>query len=281
MECWGAKERQAMIDREMPVKVEKTIPIMYVSYDGTGIPMTKAEVRGRKGKQTDGSALTREAKLGCVFTQTGVDEDGFAVRAPDSTSFVGAIETAEQFGWRIYAEAVRRDLWSAQSVVVLGDGANWIRNLADTHFPGATQIVDLYHAREHVSDLCKILFAGSERQIVRHRMRWWTLLDAGKVERIVAQALRGLPDQPMVRKKAELEIEYLRRNKERMRYADFRDRGLFVGSGVIEAGCKTIIAHRLKQSGMEWSLRGANSILALRCFMKSGRLEDYWESRAA
>lgn len=281
MDRWGATEREELIGREVPVKVEQTIPIIYVSYDGTGIPMTKAEVRGRKGKQTDGSALTREAKLGCVFTQTGVDEKGFAVRDPDSTSFVGAIETAEEFGWRIYAEAVRRDLWSAQSVVVLGDGANWIRNLAETHFPGATQIVDLYHAREHVSDLCKILFAGNERQIVRHRMRWWTLLDAGKVERIVDQALRGLPDDPIARRKAELEIEYLRRNKERMRYADFRDRGLFVGSGVIEAGCKTIIAQRLKQSGMEWSLRGANSIIALRCTMKSGRLEHYWESRAA
>jgi hypothetical protein len=94
MECWVAKEQEELMGREMPVKVEKTIPIMYVSYDGTGIPMTKAEVRGRRGQQTDGSAFTREAKLGCVFTQTGVDKKGFAVREPDSTSFVGAIETA-------------------------------------------------------------------------------------------------------------------------------------------------------------------------------------------
>ena len=280
MEIFSAQEREEIMGRQIPVNVEK-IPILYVSYDGTGIPMTKAELNGRKGKQTDGSALTREAKLGCVFTQTGVDEKGFAVRDPDSTSFVGAIETAEEFGWRIFAEALRRDLWSAERVVVLGDGAQWIRNLAETHFPGATQIVDLYHAREHVSDLCKILFAGNVRQIVRHRLRWWTLLDAGKVERIINQAIRRLPEESIAKKKAELELQYLKRNKERMRYSHFRSLGLFVGSGVIEAGCKTIIAQRLKQSGMEWSLRGANSITALRCIMKSGRLEDYWESRVA
>jgi len=281
MEGWGLREREDIMSQEIPVKVEKTIPILYISYDGTGVPMTKFELEGNKGKQADGSALTREAKLGCVFTQTGTDEKGFAVRDPDSTSFVGAIETSEEFGWRIYAEALRRGLWSAQRVVVLGDGARWIRGLAETHFPGATQIVDLYHAREHVSDLCKLLFAGDERQTVRYRLRWWALLDAGKIEKLVDQAIRRLPDELIVRKKAELEIEYLKRNKERMRYAKFRGLSLFVGSGVVEAGCKSLIGQRLKQSGMEWSVRGANSIISLRCIMKSGRLEDYWESRAA
>jgi hypothetical protein len=76
-------------------------------------------------------------------------------------------------------------------------------------------------------------------------------------------------------------MAYLEKNKERMRYADFRAQGLFVGSGVVEAGCKTIIGQRLKQSGMEWSLRGANAIISLRCMIKSGRFEDYWESRTA
>ena len=66
-----------------------------------------------------------------------------------------------------------------------------------------------------------------------------------------------------------------------MRYAEFREQGLFVGSGVVEAGCKTVIGTRLKQSGMEWTVRGANAIITLRCIMKSNRLEDYWESRAA
>ena len=139
--------------------------------------MTKGELDGRKGKQLDGSAKTREAKLGCVFTQTTIDEKGRAVRDPESTTFTGAIESAEDFGWRIYGEAVRRGLRSAQQVVTLGDGAEWVKNIADTHFPGATHIIDLYHAKEHVANLCKLLFGSNEKQVSRYRTRWWTYLE--------------------------------------------------------------------------------------------------------
>ena len=140
--------------------------------------------------------------------------------------------------------------------------------------------MDLYHAREHVADLCKHLFAGDQRTVVRHRMRWWTLLDEGKVEKILQQANQKLPLNSEACEKAESEIAFLDKHKEMMRYADFRKRGYFVGSGVMEAGCKTVIGLRMKQSGMEWSLRGANAIISLRCVMKSGRLEDYWENRS-
>jgi hypothetical protein len=243
--------------------------------------MTKTELYGRKGKQADGSARTREVKLGCVFTQTTIDKKGFPLRDPDSTSFVGAIEPAEDFGWRIYAEAIRRGLSNAEKVVVLGDGAEWVKNLADMHFHEATQIIDLYHARQHVSDLSKALFSPDEKKIVQHRIRYWTYLDQGKIEKIVHQARKRLPPTPETRQKAEQEIAYLQKNKDRMRYGDFRAQAFFVGSGVVEAGCKTIIGQRLKQSGMEWSVRGANAIISLRCTIKSGRLEDYWEDRTA
>ncbi len=280
MERWLKLERQQILQQEQPVRSEKTIPILYVCYDGTGVPMTRKELAGRKGKQADGSAKTREVKLGCVFTQTTTDEKGFPIRDPESTSFVGAIEPSEEFGWRIYAEAVRRGLYNAERVVVLGDGAEWIRTIAEYHFTGATHIVDLYHARQHVSDLCKLLFGSDEKQQVRHRTRWWTDMDAGKIEKIVEEANLKLPQNRKARKKARVEIAYLDKNKERMRYAKFREQGLFVGSGVVEAGCKSLIGLRMKQSGMEWSLRGANAIIALRCMFQSGRLQDYWECRA-
>jgi hypothetical protein len=280
MEVWSRQERQRVLDSQEPVPLRPTIPLLYVSYDGTGVPMTKAEVAGRKGKQADGSSKSREAKLGCVFTQTTVDEKGFAVRDPESTTFVGAIESAEVFGERIYGEAVRRGLGRAVRVVILGDGAEWVKNLAQMHFPQATLIVDLYHARQHVSELCKVLFAGDEKKIGQYRMRWWTDLNEGEVEKIVRQARAENPRDPEVAKKAQGEIQYLEKNRERMRYAQFRAQGLFVGSGVIEAGCKTVVGQRLKQSGMEWSVRGANAIIALRSVIKSGRFEDYWEASA-
>lgn len=279
VEGWLAHERKTLLKQEQPSNPGEVIPIMYVSYDGTGVPMIPRELKGRRGKQADGTAKTREVKLGCVFTQTTTDEAGLPVRDPHSTSFVGAIETAEDFGQRIYAEAVRRGLLSARKVVILGDAARWIHGLADEYFPGAVQIIDLYHAREHVSDLCRLLFSPNEKLVFRWRTRWWTSLDEGKVEKIIVQAQSRLPKDKEIKEKVQKEIHYLTENMDRMRYADFRAQGLFVGSGVVEAGCKTIIGQRLKQSGMEWSVHGANAIIALRCLILSGRWEDFWEAR--
>jgi hypothetical protein len=280
-EGWLHQEREELLKQNETLRFEKTLPLLYISYDGTGVPMTPEALRGRQGKQADGSAKTREAKLGCIFTQTTTDAKGFPVRDPGSTSFVGAIESAEEFGWRIYGEAVRRGLLKAQRVIVLADSAEWIKHLAQMHFPEATFIIDLYHARQHISELCKILFAKNEKKIGHQRIRWWTDLDDGKVEKIIRQAQQHLPQDAEAQKKADTEIRYLEKNKDYMRYTEFRAQGLFVGSGVVEAGCKTVIGQRLKQSGMEWSIRGANAIISLRCLIKSNRLEDYWESRAS
>ena len=107
---------------------------LYIAIDGTGVPVVARESEGRKGKQNRERAKTREAKLGCVFTQTRLDDQGRPRRDEHSTTSVGAIESAEQFGPRIYAETVRRGLKRAGRVVVVGDGATWIWNLADEHF---------------------------------------------------------------------------------------------------------------------------------------------------
>lgn len=280
MEAWATKEREVIL-QEGFIPQERGAPILYICTDGTGIPMAKAALAGRRGKQPDGSARTREVKLGCVFTQNHCDDQGLPVRDLDSTSFVGAIERADIFGWRLYGEAVRRGLNQADKVVILGDGAQWIRSLAEEHFPGATQIIDLFHAREHISELCKLIAGSNEKALLRYRMRWWTNLDYGNLEKIVSEAEKLLPKDETLREQAEREIAYLKRNQERMRYNRFRSQGFFVGSGVIEAGCRALIGQRLKQSGMHWSLAGANAIISLRCIAHSGRFEDFWESQAS
>jgi hypothetical protein len=283
MEQWSRRERDKAVlsyeQQEQPNK--KTGETLYVEFDGTGVPMTRRELAGRRGKQPDGSAKTREVKLGCVFTQSALDERGRPVRDPDSTTFVGKIEPAEQFGERIFSEAVQRGLDQARRVVVLGDGATWIKNIAETHFPGATQIIDLYHAREHVAALAKALYPDNAKKTVQHRARWWNELDQGQIETILRAARRRLKTRPEPSDSAQREINYLDNHKERMRYAHFREQGLFIGSGIIEAACRSVIGQRLKQSGMEWSLRGANAIISLRCILKSRRSDDYWEQRAA
>ena len=110
-------------------------------------------------------------------------------------------------------------------------------------------------------------------------MRTW--LDEGKVETIIAKAERLLPEDEDQRDEVQKQIGYFRNNAKRMRYGHFREQGLFVGSGVVEAGCKTVVGKRLKQSGMEWTVRGANAIIALRCLHLSGRTEEFWEQKAA
>jgi hypothetical protein len=264
----------------LPIPLGPRIPILYVEMDGTGVPVVPKETEGRAGKQDGQPPHTREAKLGCVFSQTTVDEEGYPVRDEDSTTYVGAIETAEEFGRRLYAEAWRRGWGRAEKKVVLGDGAEWIRNQADLHFPEATQIVDLYHAREHLWVVARQLYADDVPAQRRWVMVKQNKLDNGQIERIVA-SLRLLERFHLgLAETLQREANYFEQNKERMRYPKFRKQGFFVGSGVIEAGCKTIIG-RLKQSGMFWTVRGANAIIALRCCQLSGKFEDYWDTRRA
>ena len=156
------QEIQRALQLDLPIVVGEPVPILYVPMDGTGVPVVKKETVGRKGKTDGPPAHTREVKWGCVFTQTGWDQEGYAIRDADSTTYTGAIETAEEFGKRIYLEAWKRGWSRAQKKVVMGDGAEWIWNLAEQHFPGAVQIVDLYHARQHLWELARKLHPNDQ-----------------------------------------------------------------------------------------------------------------------
>ena len=276
------REIQRALQLNLPIVVGPPIPILYVEMDGTGVPARKSETKGRSGKVIGQPAHTREAKIGSVFTQTTWDSEGYAIRDPDSTTYVAAIESAGEFGPRLYREAWNRGWERAEKKVVIGDGAEWIWNNADDHFPGAVQIVDIFHARQHLWDVARKLYPGQDAE----QKRWMAihqdeLLDEGKIEELVAM-LRAIDSlNPELLEKIRTEADYFDHNKERMRYPKFRSQHLFIGSGVIEAGCKTIIGSRCKQSGMFWTVRGANAILALRCCNFNGRFEDYWEGRRA
>jgi hypothetical protein len=255
------------------------VPVLYVAIDATGVPMVPWELVGRPGKQ--GPAKTREAKLACVFTQTSVDAEGYAVRDPASTSYVGAIETAAEFGPRVKAEALRRGLQQAAQVVVLGDGAPWIWNLAADQFPDAVHIVDLYHAREHLAGVGKLAYGAETLAANGWIAARYDELDQGAVDAVV-HALKQIPSRrPAVREQVRKEIEYVDTNSLRTCYHAFRAMGLFVGSGAVEAGCKTVVGQRLKHSGMRWTVAGANAVIALRCNLLSNRWEEFWGQRAA
>lgn len=267
--------------REQSNKNVEPINVMYISIDGTGVPMVKAETENRSGKGEDGEAKTREAKLGCIFTQTEVDKEGYALRNENSTTYVGSIENAEEFGKRIYCEAINRGIERATKICMLGDAAVWIWNIAQEQFPQARQIVDQYHAREHYWNVAKLFFGKDEKKRKLWAEKRRIELDDGIVEKVIESIKQLVPSTDEQRDVCKREIGYYENNKHRMRYDQYRREGLFVGSGVIEAGCRTLVGQRLKQSGMHWSVRGANSIIALRCCISSHLWEDFWAYRAA
>lgn len=255
-----------------------SIPIMYVEVDGTGIPMVADELAGRKGKQADGTAKTREIKLGCVFTQTGCDAEGLPERDYTSTTYVGSFEPAELFGLRIRDEARRRGLGRADKVVFIGDGAPWIWELRRLNFPQAIEILDLYHALEHLHLLCEGLYGCQKHGAQKMESTWADLLKNDQVAKVVACARRRLQQLgPQADNPLETQIAYFEHHQHRMLYKTYRQAGLFCGSGVVEAGCKAVIGQRLKNSGMFWTESGGKSVLDLRCALKSNRWDECWD----
>lgn len=255
------------------------VPILYVSADGTGVPMRPEELEGRAGKQADGGAKTRMAYLGCVFTQHKQDEAGHPVRDYESTTYLSSFSSIDEFGPTLRQEATRRGLGCARKVVLLIDGAAGLGNMGRLCFSNATQIVDYYHALEHAGKVLAALLGSKDHAEYKTRLsRWAKQLLKDKVEKLIAQTRQechGKPNVPAV----EEELGYFVNNVERMQYGSFRRQGFFIGSGVIEAGCKTIIGSRCKQSGMFWGEPGAENILALRCIHASRRLNDFWKDR--
>ena len=254
--------------------------VMCIGTDGTGAPMRRRYLRGRKGKQ-GGRARTREVKVGTVFThRKPAEPDQRPERDQGSTTYLAAIVSADDFGPLLRNEAIRRGMGSAQTVVFLGDGAAWVWKLARLNFPGAICILDYYHACEHLSLLSVALYGEGTAWAKRRYRLWkkWLLKD--KVADIISQASEDLPQEAGTRKLAKVQIGYLERNRSKMLYRTFRTAGYFIGSGVVEAGCKVVVGQRLKQSGMLWSRQGAEHLLAIRCALLSGWFEGFWKAYA-
>jgi hypothetical protein len=261
-----ARERAALIAarRLVPMPPSPLPDKLYAVIDGTGVPMTPKETAGRDGKGKDGRARTREVKLAVFFTQDKLGKDGYPVRDRDSTSVIAAFEPASVFAGRVKAEGIRRGADHVRQLTIIGDGAAWIWGIATARFPEATQIVDLFHAREHVHDLARLL----EFMLLDRKDEWLAarLEDPGYgyIDSIVAAA-RKFPLTGARKGELDTALGYFVNNAPRMRYHWFRQCGLFTGSGVVEASCKSVIGQRLKQSGMHWTIKGADAIIALRC----------------
>jgi hypothetical protein len=282
-EASGTALAAAVRGRARLIAARKLVPLppsplpdkLYAAIDGTGVPVTSKETAGRQGKGEDGRARTREVKLAVFFTQDRLDKDGYPVRDRASASVITTFEPAAAFGNLVKAEGIRRGADHVRQFTILGDGAPWIWNIATAKFPEATQVVDLFHAREHVHDLARKL----EFMLLDRKDEWLAArledLDYGYIEGI-CRASRAYPLEGVKKAEVETALGYFETNAPRMRYHWFRQCGLFVGSGAVEATCKTVIGQRLKQSGMHWSVKGADAIAALRCQHASQPENQIW-----
>lgn len=272
----GAGEAAAILTRDLiPLPPPAPVPdMLYVETDGTGVPVRASETEGRDGKDTDGAARTREIKLARFFTVSALDDDGLPVMDPGSSSYVATFDGKDTLTRLVAAEYLRRGGEHVRQAVAIGDGAPWIWTMAEQLYPQATHIVDLYHAREHLTDL-----AAHLAFITPDPPQWLAgrhaELDNGDVEAIITAA-RQYPLEGVKAEELDKKLGYFERNAHRMRYQHFRDLGMFIGSGAIEGGIKAIVAHRAKQSGMHWTTEGAADIIALRCQHASGRWDELW-----
>jgi hypothetical protein len=272
---------QAWQEREVhPVECERNdASVLYVSADGTGAPMRPEELAGRQGKEPGRKAKTRQVYLGCVFTQQKLDEQGQPVRDWESTTYVSKLASIDEFGPMLRREALRRGMGTTAKIVLLIDGAEGLANMGTLCFGDAVQIVDFFHAMEHAAEVLQVLVGSRESPEYHERLRRWAerLLE-DEVQSLIAETraeAKTLGREAAVEEK----LGYFVRNVARMQYGTFRKQGFFIGSGVIEAGCKTIIGARCKQSGMFWSVPGVQNVLAFRCIHASRRTAEFWKHR--
>ena len=275
--AWERSSTEPEIERPLP-------PTIYIGVDGTGVPIRPAELKGRRGKQPDGSARTREVKLCVIWSAEGRDEAGIPVRDPGSQTFSAAIESAashdtsdtfSDFAQRTLREANRRGFSDANRQVAIADGASWIWNLFNEHFPKAIQVLDVFHAKEHLYDAAKAIWPDGKENYFFWLKRREAELDSGQIDLLIQRLMLHSEYCEEARKCA----NYFFNHKHRMQYQKFRNAGISVSSGVVEASCKRTIGLRLKRSGMRWSCSGANAIIALRCAKLSNRLDSFLEYR--
>ena len=203
----------------------------------------------------------QEVRVGTVFT-TRAGKEGPELAKKEYVSVLGSLE---EFGRAVWTCAERWGVMAAKLVVVLGDGAkeNW--GIAAMHFPGAIEILDFYHACQHlkaVSDACFPMESDEgdtwlDTQCSALKRGLWRQVVAAMAELATGGAER--------RKAVARELAYFRNNPRRMRYAYFSRMGLYIGSGVVESGCKMVVTRRMKVSGARWRAERAQAILCLRC----------------
>jgi hypothetical protein len=264
---------------------------LYIEVDGVLARLRRGSVPLEKEERHRPGDVYREIKVGAVFRAESGRERSELVAGvfvdtpmPDSLHYVARRTAKGGFDRLLYSLAVQGGLERAQQVVVLGDGAPWIWNLVSEQFPQAVQIVDLYHAKEHVWDVARAVFGGRTPEATAWATEACGLLVEGQIEALVA-AIAALPpiapEPGQTRSIPDRAVDYFSLNAQRMRYPLFRAQGMHLGSGIAEAACKTVVGTRAKRSGMRWTPEGLDALLPLRTAVLNHSYDSFWEREYA
>jgi hypothetical protein len=264
-----------------------TIKRMYVEIDGVMARLRRGSVAMEDKERKRPGDVYREVKVGAVFeAEPGRKRSelvpGVYVDTAGPKAYVARRGSVETFAPLLYALAQQRGVAHAQQIVILGDGAPWIWNLVAEHFPTAVQIVDLWHAEEHVWQVANAVFGANTAKAEAWAEPQCQLLQEGNIEALV-EAIALLPPIPpppgRTHSVPEQAMGYFISNAARMRYPAFRLQGMHIGSGIAEAACKTVVSTRMKRCGMRWTPAGLDALLALRTARLSGTFDAFWQPR--
>jgi hypothetical protein len=263
--------------------------------DGTMLGRIDVQHRKRRSRRTGRKVRGKralkhffhEVKTLVVFN---FDRSGQALRK----TFHATQERVEDFREKVALEASKRGAATARKLVFLGDGAAWIWKTAAERFPRAVQILDWYHAVEHLWAIGRARFGADDKRLwawvkQREQELWDGKLDAVIAALRVVSAELGAPDPSLGDEARERDVRwiahrgsgYFEENRGRMNYPAYRASNLPIGSGVIESSCKHVVGDRMKRTGMRWDEEGAEDVLALRCLDLNGRWDSLWPLKAS
>ena len=250
--------------------------ILNIQADMTGIPMRKEDLVGVPGK--NGDPKKRQIKGGIVFRQE-TNADGEIQRVPESTTHIVTFDDVTSFSRMLFAEAVKRGYFAADQVVFTADGAEWIWAMVQDRFKRAVQIVDFYHAAEHLGELCRLAEADPNKaaKIFKQRRRLMKTYGAACIIRFFQNVSASHPRKEEIDKA----LHYFTTHLRRMDYGRFRKLGYFIGSGAMEGTCKSLVKQRTDLAGQRWHPSGSLNVLRIRALIADKLHDTYWRQQAA
>ena len=220
--------------------------------------------------EDDNGSTWRENKTVMVFTDKDMIKRADESHIITKKEYMAYIGNSEDFKAFVLDVAVRAGYGRIQNVVLIADGAAWIRNLCEEIFPDAVQILDLYHLKENIYTYAKHKFGGDVGKYTPFAETVIQKIEDGKIDEV----LDSLPNDEKLPSGIVNLKTYISNNRDKINYSAYRKNGWFVGSGAIESANKLIVQRRLKQAGMRWSVDGAQALLTLRAKVES----NLWSS---